>query len=79
LLAHDEAHEVSLPPIVGKRRPRPKHPKNGIPAEHWPMVIHRVVENNEPLRTVAQEYGVSHETIRRIKLHVHQQPGQQEG
>ena len=43
------------------------------------MVIHRVVENNEPLRTVAQEYGVSHEPIRRIKLHVHQQPGQQEG
>jgi len=42
------------------------------------MVIHRVVENNEPLRTVAQEYGVSHETIRRLLLHTHQQHGQQE-
>jgi hypothetical protein len=42
------------------------------------MVIHRVVENNEPLRAVAQEYGVSHETIRRIMLHVQKQRGQQE-
>jgi hypothetical protein len=42
------------------------------------MVIHRVVEQKEPLRTVAAAYGVSHETIRRIMLHVHQQRGQQE-
>jgi len=42
------------------------------------MVIHRVVENNEPLRTVAQDYGVSHETIRRIMLHVQKQRGQKE-
>jgi len=78
VLAHDEAHDVSPPPIVGKRRPGPKHPKYGVPAEHWPMIIHRVVENNESLRTVAQEYGVSHETIRRIMLHVQKQCGQQE-
>jgi hypothetical protein len=64
--------------MVGKRRPGPKHPNYGIPAEHWPMVIHRVVENNEPIRRVAQEYGVSHETIRRLLLHTHQQRGQQE-
>jgi hypothetical protein len=38
----------------------------GIPAEHWPMVIHHVVEKKEPLRTVAAAYGVSHETIRRL-------------
>jgi len=42
------------------------------------MVIHRVVENNEPLHAVTQEYGVSHETIRRIMLHVQKQGGQQE-
>jgi Zn-dependent peptidase ImmA (M78 family) len=30
------------------------------------MVIHRVVEQKEPLRTVAAAYGVSHETIRRL-------------
>ena len=40
------------------------------------MIIHRVVEKNEPLRTVAAEYGVSHETIRRIMLHVQKQRGQ---
>jgi len=66
LLAHDEAHDASPPPMVGKRRPGPKHPKYSIPAEHWPMVIHRIVEQKEPLRTVAAAYGVSHETIRRL-------------
>ena len=70
VLAHDEAHDASPPPIVGKRRPGPKHPNYGIPAEHWQTVVHRVVEQKEPLRTVAAAYGVSHETIRRIMLHV---------
>jgi len=41
-------------------------------------VVQRVVEQKEPLRTVAAGYGVSHETIRRILLHVQQQRGQQE-
>ena len=39
--------------------------------------MQRVVEQKEPLRTVAA-YGVSHETIRRILLYRHQQRGQQE-
>jgi hypothetical protein len=77
VLAHDEAHDVSPPPIVGKRRPGPRHPKYGIPAEHWPLIMHRVVEQKEPLRSIAAAYGVSHEPIRRL-LHRHQQPGQQE-
>jgi hypothetical protein len=42
------------------------------------MILHRVEENNESLRAVAHEYEVSHETIRRIMLHVRKQPGQQE-
>jgi hypothetical protein len=66
VLAHNEAHDTSPPAIVGKRRPGPKHPHYGIPTEHWPMIIHRVVEQKEPLRTVAAAYGVSHETIRRL-------------
>jgi hypothetical protein len=78
LLAHDEAHDASPPPIVGKRRPGPKHPAYGIPASQWPTVLHRVVEKKELLRKVADEYGVSHETIRRIMLHFHRQRGQQE-
>ena len=40
--------------------------------------MHRVVEQKEPLRTVAAAYGVSHETIRRLLLHIYQQRGQQE-
>ena len=53
LLALDEVPDASPPPIVGNRRPGPKHPNYGIPAEHWPTVVHRVVEQKEPLRTVA--------------------------
>jgi hypothetical protein len=77
-LAHDETHDASPPPIVSKRRPGPKLPKYGIPPEHWPLIMQRVVENNESLRAIAQEYGVSHETIRRIMHHVQKQRGQQE-
>ena len=42
------------------------------------MIIHRVVENNESLRAVAQEYGVSPETIRRLILHVQKPRGRPE-
>ena len=66
LLAADETAQSSNPPLLKHRRPGPKHPNYGIPAEHWAMVIHRVVEQKEPLRAVAAAYGVSHETIRRL-------------
>src|SRR5579859_5423513 len=66
LLAEDELFQRSNPPLIKHRRPGPKHPKYGIPAEHWPTVVHRVMERKEPLRTVADAYGVSHETIRRL-------------
>jgi len=78
LLAHDIIHDASPPPMVSKRRPGPKQPKYGIPTEHWPMIMHRVMENNEPLHTIAQEYGVSHATIRRIIHRVQKQHLQQE-
>jgi hypothetical protein len=77
LLARDGTHDASPPPIVSKRRPGPKQPHYGIPPEHWPLIMHRVVENTESLRKVADAYGVSHETIRRILLHVQKQRGQQ--
>ena len=41
-------------------------PEIRCPAEHWPMIIYRMEDNNESLRQVADEYGVSHETIHRI-------------
>jgi Zn-dependent peptidase ImmA (M78 family) len=42
------------------------------------MVVQRVVEQKEPLRTVAAAYGVSYETIRRLLLHIQKPRGQQE-
>jgi hypothetical protein len=42
------------------------------------MVVQRVVEQQESLRTVAATYGVSHETIRRLLLHLQKPRGQQE-
>jgi hypothetical protein len=78
LLAGDKLLQSSIPPLLKHRRSGPKHPNYGIPADLWPTVLQRVVEQKEPLRTVAAAYGVSHETIRRILLHVQKQRGQQE-
>jgi hypothetical protein len=78
LLAEDDLFQRSTPPFIKHRRQVPKHPRYGIPSEFWPTVVQRVVEQKEPLRTVAAAYGVSHETIRRIKLHIQKQYGQQE-
>jgi hypothetical protein len=78
LLLEDKLVQRSNLPLFKHRRPGPKHPNYGIPADLWPTVAHRVVEQKEPLRTVAAAYGVSHETIRRIVLHVQEQREQQE-
>src|SRR5207302_3753481 len=59
LLAEDELVQRSTLPLLKHRRPGPKHPKYGLPAEHWPTVVHRVVDLKEPLRRVAAAYGVS--------------------
>ena len=78
LLAEDELFHRSNPSLLKHRRPGPNHPNYDIPTELWPTVVYRVVEQKEPLRTVAAAYGVSHETIRRILLQVQKQRGQQE-
>ena len=70
LLAEDETTKGSHPPVMKHRRRGPKHPGYAIPASEWPMVVQRVMERKEPLRTVATAYGVSHETIRRVLLHI---------
>lgn len=44
----------------------PDEPQWKLPTAKWPDVVRRVVENQEPLRKVAEDYGVSHETVRRI-------------
>ena len=79
LLAEEETAAGSPPPAVIKQRwPGPKQPADGLPASQWPTVVQRVVEQNEPLRRVAAASGVSHETIRRILLHVQKPRGQQD-
>ena len=77
LLARDELYQSNDPPVIKHRRPGPKQPNYGILAEFWPTIVHRVLEQKEPLRTVAADFGVSHETIRRVMLLV-QQRGRQE-
>ncbi len=78
LLSEDKLVQSSNPPLLKIRRLGPKLPNYGIPADLWPIIVQRVVEQKEPLRTVAAAYGVSHETIRRIMRHVQKQRGQQE-
>ena len=79
LLASEEPAEGSPPPAVIKHRlPGPKSPADGLPASQWPSVVQRVVEKNEPLRTVAASSGVSPETIRRLLLQRQKPHGQQE-
>ena len=59
----------SLPPLVTSQQDAgPREPRYGIPSEEWPNVVRRVIEHHESLRQVAADYGVSHETIRRILL-----------
>jgi hypothetical protein len=78
LLREDNLLQRSNSPLNEHRRPGPKHPNYGIPAELWPTVVQRVVEQKEPLRSIAAACGVSHETIRRLLLRVQRQHGQQE-
>ena len=67
LLQQDQTRgsNLLLPPITN-RHPGPAKPRYEIPSEEWPTVLRRVVENQEPLRKVADDYGVSHETVRRV-------------
>ena len=55
-------------PLMAGRRPGPSKPKHGIPSAEWPIVQRRVLENQEPLRKVADDYGVSYETVRRTVI-----------
>jgi hypothetical protein len=57
----------SIPPLLpSQQHVGPREPNSGIPPEEWPSVVRRVMEDHESLRRVAAEYGVSHETVRRI-------------
>jgi len=57
----------SIPPLLTSQQyAGPREPHHSIPPEAWPNVVRRIIENHESLRQVAAEYGVSHETVRRI-------------
>jgi DNA-binding NarL/FixJ family response regulator len=47
-----------------QRRPGPAEPHYGIHPEKWHDVLRRV-EQGDSLRQIAQDYGVSYETVRR--------------
>jgi hypothetical protein len=71
LLAQLQADGNTPLPLITQRRPGPAKPKHGIPLTEWSTVQRRVLENQEPLRQVASDYRVSHETVRRILLACH--------
>ncbi len=52
--------------MIKHRRPGSRNPACGLPSSEWPTVLRRVLEKKEPLRQLADEYHVSHETIRRV-------------
>jgi len=60
------SQEDQIPLVIEtQRRPGPKDIPYGIPVEEWPTVLARV-ENHASYRTIARDYGVSRETIRRL-------------
>src|SRR5215467_9546454 len=57
----------SIPPLLTSQQyAGPQEPHYGIAPEEWPNVVRRVMEHHDSLRQVAADYGVSHETVRRI-------------
>jgi hypothetical protein len=68
ILSQLQANGNTSLPVVTGRRPGPAKPKHGIPPAEWPTVQRRVLENQEPLRKVASDYGVSYETVRRVVI-----------
>ena len=66
LLTDNTTPEGSHPAVLKHRRPGPKHPPDALPASQWPTVLNRVLEKKASLRNVADDSGVSQETIRRV-------------
>ena len=61
------SQDVQTPLVIEtQRRPGPKDIPYGIPEDQWTTVLKRVLENHESYRKVANDYGVSRETIRRL-------------
>jgi hypothetical protein len=64
-------HVLTDPVVVSlQRRPGPDHPQWKIPPSEWQSVLQRI-EQGESLRTVAAEYGVSYQAVRRVVRAAH--------
>ncbi|HJT57296.1 MAG TPA: hypothetical protein VJ761_12425 [Ktedonobacteraceae bacterium] len=57
--------ETVVEPIPEQRRPGPRAIPYGISEPDWQLVLARVA-NHESYRTIAKDYQVSRETIRRL-------------
>jgi len=57
--------EIDVEPVPEQRRPGPREIPYGIPEHEWHIVLARVA-NHESYRTIAKDYQVSRETIRRL-------------
>src|SRR5690242_3359722 len=57
--------ESDVEPIPEQRRPGPRTIPYGIPEHEWHIVLARVA-HHESYRTIAKDYKVSRETIRRF-------------
>src|SRR5258708_3576902 len=56
---------IDVEPIPEQRRPGPRDIPSGIPEHEWHIVLARVA-HHESYRTIAKDYQVSRETIRRL-------------
>ena len=57
--------ESDVEPVPEQRRPGPRDIPSGIPEHEWQTVLARVA-HHESYRTIAKDYQVSRETIRRF-------------
>jgi len=57
--------EVIVEPLPEQRRPGPRAIPYGIPENEWQIVL-ATVAKHESYRTIAKDYQVSRETIRRL-------------
>ena len=57
--------EIDVEPVPEQRRPGPREIPYGIPEHAWQIVLARVA-HHESYRTIAKDYQVSRETIRRL-------------
>src|SRR5215470_11533761 len=72
--APESSADTPVFPPPTQRRPGPATPRRGIPRDQWPDVLRRT-EQGDSLRQIANSYGVSYETVRRMLKAARKQGG----